>query len=171
MEIGDIQDYLAIAASVVTILGPLGYIFKKPIKMFFLSLFGDPSLFPHLQGEIGGSVNFNGRELYQVLLTFEPGDHPVIFRRIECSGKIWLPDRPYLSYVAPLTWGQPYQKPSYYPAKEVGYQLVDNIPVIPKKEPKSRLLFVDPGDSHAIKITVKQGTWPFSKKICWEGAV
>lgn len=121
MEIGDFATYVSIAAGCIAIATALW----KAIKMFFPNIFGDPSLFPHLQGEIEGSVNFNGKELYQVLLTFEPGDHPVIFRSIQCSGKMWLPDRPYLSYVAPLTWGQPYQKPSYYPAKEIGYQLVD----------------------------------------------
>lgn len=167
MEIGDFATCVSIAAGCIAIATALW----KTIKMFLPSIFDNPSLFPHLQGEIEGSVNSNGKELYQVLLTFEPGDYPVTFRSIQCSGKMWLPDRPYLSYVPPLSWGQPYQKPSYYPAKEIGYQLVDTIPVIPNKEPKYRLLFVDPGDSHAIKITVKEGICPFSKKICWEGAV
>lgn len=84
MEIGDFATYVSIAAGCIAIATALW----KAIKMFFPSIFGDPSLFPRLQGEIEGSVNFNGKELYQVLLTFEPGDYPVTFRRIQCSGKI-----------------------------------------------------------------------------------
>lgn len=164
MEIDDFATYVSIGVGCIAIATASW----KLMKMLFRYFSRNP---PHLQGELEGSVNFNGKKLYQVVLTFEPGDDPVIFRRIQCSGKMWLPDRPYVSYVPPLIWGQPYEKPSYNPAKEIGHQVVDTIPVIPKKEPQYRLLFVDPGNSHAIKITVKQGFNPFSKKVFWEGAI
>lgn len=163
MEIGDFATYVSIAVGCIGIATALW----KLMKIFFNYFCRNP---PHLDGEIEGSVNFNGKKLYQVLLTFEPGDYPVTFRRIHCNGILWLPDKPYFPYLPPIIWGEDYERPHYSPAKEIGHHMVDTISVIPKKEPQYRLFFIDPGKNHTIKIEVKQGINPFATKY-WERAI